>query len=203
MFLTVSLFATLLMHCDARADLCAPVAGVEDEAAELVLELPSDAERAEVYAAIDRCDFRTRWDLVDPWMVLALLRLEHRLLIPEEHKGLLPAVWCIEASMRTESRAGGPILGDYRDGYPISQGPFQIQKWMARDCGGTPEDRHDLLWAARCWVTRIHRVVPKAERYCSKRVWVVAEAMVSNPRKYRWDCRATSKHYSLLKHNRT
>lgn len=182
--------------CDARANTGDEI---QSEFAELVMELPTDKERAEVYAAIDRCAFRTPAHLVDPWAVLALLRLEQRLLIPPEGRGLLPAAWCIEASMRLEAKRGGPILGDFREGRGhISHGPFQMSQSMRDWCGGAPGSRHDLIWSARCWVAHIHRVLPKAEKHCRRRTWVYAEALVANPNSYRGNCAASSKHYKLI-----
>jgi len=177
----------------------------------LTLEPPTEEERIAVYEAIERCSFRTKAKLVDPWQVLALVRLEPALGIPEEGRGILPAAWCIEASMMTATRSGGPILGDYRAGRGyISQGPFQIQVWMRDWCGNTPDAkrgipdmRHDFLWAARCWTARTHAMYAKAQtrpalKRCPARQWVVAEAMVANPRKYGWECKYASKHYQLL-----
>ena len=170
----------------------------DDEYASLVAEPPTDTERTAVYKAVADCDWRTSSELVDHWHVLALLRLEPALGIPATERGLLPAVWCIEASMRTEMRGGGLIRGDYRAGRGyLSQGPFQITDRIAEVCGGD-EERHNIIWAARCWVANIHRVLPKSKARCPKRAWVVAEAMVSNPRTYQWRCNASSKHYQLV-----
>lgn len=185
-----------IMVCDARAE---EDLTIMSEMQELTLELPTDEERAKVYAAIDRCAFRTPPEKVDPWAVLALLRLEDRLFIPKDARGLLPAVWCIEASMQLKGKKGGRILGDFRDGKGhLSHGPFQVSAPMRDWCGGVEGARHDLLWAARCWVAHIHRVLPKARKHCSTRTWVYAEALVSNPNSYRGNCKASSKHYALI-----
>lgn len=169
-----------------------------NERSELVMEPPTEHERRLVYAAVERCHFRTRAHLVDHWDVLALVRLEDRLLIPTMGRGILPAIWCIEASMMTEHK-GKPILGDYREGRGyISQGPFQLSVGLAAGCGGGPDDRHDLIWAARCWTAHIHRVYPRVAKSCGKRAWIAAEALIANPRKYAGDCSAASKHYKLL-----
>jgi hypothetical protein len=169
-----------------------------NEYSELVMEPPTDDERRQVYAAVERCRIRTRPHLVNHWDVLALVRIEDRLLIPRMGRGILPAIWCIEASMMTRHK-GGPILGDYREGRGyISQGPFQLSELLAARCGGTPEHRHDLLWSARCWVSHVHRVHARTQTACPKRSWFVAEAIIANPRKYGGDCSASSKHYQLL-----
>jgi hypothetical protein len=166
---------------------------------DLVAELPTETERTQVAAAIKLCSFRTTAELVDPWRVLALLRLEDILDIPDDVRGLLPAVWCIEASMRLQMRDGSPVRGDHRPGKGyISQGPFQMSETLRNVCGGTEGARHDLIWAARCWVANIYRVLPKAAAACPKKAWVHAEALIANPRVYRGQCRIASKHYQLI-----
>jgi len=170
-----------------------------DELDTLVIELPSPEERIAVDTAITRCAFRTPYELVDPWRVLALLRLEDILDVPPDHRGLLPAVWCIEASMRTEAVGGGLIRGDYREGKGhLSHGPFQLSTSLRNACNGAPGLRHDLIAAARCWVANVYRVLPKAAATCPSSSWVHAEALVSNPRSYRGQCRLASKHYRLI-----
>jgi hypothetical protein len=200
-------FITFIALGVSLVALCAPANAMQcpgewegnmTEYHELVMEPPTDHERAEVYAAVARCGFRTKPSLVNHWDMLALVRLEERLSVPRSGRGILPAIWCIEASLKTEHK-GGPILGDFREGRGyISQGPFQLSEQLAAGCGGSPDDRHDLLWAARCWVSHIHRVHPRVQASCGKRSWVVAEALIANPRKYAGRCDVASKHYRLL-----
>lgn len=166
---------------------------------DLVAEPPTDTERVKVVDAINLCAHRTPARLVDPWRVLALLRLEDTLDVPEEARGLLPAVWCVEASMQLQMKDGSPIRGDYREGRGyISQGPFQLSELLCGVCGGTESARHDFIWAARCWVANVYRLLPKATAACPAKAWVHAEALVANPRVYKGQCRIASKHYRLI-----
>lgn len=198
--------SVLLMVCDARSDdgnMCSThptgVTWVQNEFDELTIDAPTPTERLAVYEAVARCSFRTPAMFIDHTAVLALLRLEGRLSIPKDKRGILPAVWCIEASMQREGKKGGPILGDYREGRGhISHGPFQLSQSLRDWCGGNTGARQDLIWSARCWIAHVHRVLPKATTHCPERAWVYAEALVSNPNSYRGNCRASSKHYKLI-----
>lgn len=135
---------------------------------------------------------------VDPLDLLALIRLEEVLGVDQWRPGLLPSVYCVEAGWRSEASRGGRILGDYRDGRAMAHGPMQLWPTHRRACAGTVDAAHDLVWSARCWVARVEAVVVKARRHCpSGDVWMVAEAAVSNVRKYRWSCHLGSRHWRV------
>lgn len=134
---------------------------------------------------------------VDPFDVLALLRLEEVLGVSKWRRGLLPGVFCIEAGLRKVNRKGGPILGDFRDGVPMAWGPFQLWPTTRAACRGSDEAAFDLVWAARCWIARVESSLPKASRLCDTDPWMVAEAAVSNVRKYGWRCKEHSAHWRV------
>ncbi len=152
-----------------------------------------------VLASIDTCG-QTNREVADPWLVLALLRLEGDLGVPSSARGVLPAIWCIEASMRTESPKGGLIRGDFSGGHAASHGPLQIAEWQEAWCGMRPGSRDNLLLAAECWVQRTNSFLGAKTKECGARdAWRVAEAMTSNPHKYKWHgCKAASKHWRQL-----
>jgi len=159
-------------------------------------EPPTLSERQRVEAVRRAC--RHDGPHVDPWAVLRLVRLEETLGVTEWRPGLLGAVWCVEGGLRLEARRGGPLRGDYRDGVPMAHGPFQLWLSSRAACGGSAGAADDLEWSARCWVARVEATLPKARRACPRgNAWMVAEAAVSNVRKYRWDCRRGSEHWRL------
>jgi len=177
----------------------------------LVDEPPSEEEYKAVEAAIARCGKKTHHTIADPYKVLALIRLEEVMSIPKELRGIFNAIWCIESSMRSESKDGGLILGDGGTSF----GPMQMKKGMVETCinrhglyADDPRDApHDLIWAATCWAARIHTAYHKAKVQCPNRPWPVAEAVISNYARYSivkpngsraYDCSASSKHYKLL-----
>ena len=177
----------------------------------LVYDPPTEEEYRAVEAAIAMCGKKTHPTIVDPHKVLALIRLEEVLSIPKQLRGIFNAIWCIESSMRSESKDGGLILGDGGTSF----GPMQMKKGMVHACidrHGIYADNprtapHDLIWAATCWAARIHAVYHKAKAQCPNRPWQVAEAVISNYARYSivkpngvraYDCSASSKHYKLL-----
>jgi hypothetical protein len=177
----------------------------------LVYDPPTEEEYRAVEAAIAMCGKKTHSKIADPHKVLALIRLEEVLSIPKELRGIFNAIWCIESSMRSESKDGGLILGDGGTSF----GPMQMKKGMVHACidrHGIYADNprtapHDLIWAATCWAARIHAVYPKAKAQCPHRPWQVAEAVISNYSRYSivksngsrvYNCAASSKHYKLL-----
>jgi hypothetical protein len=178
----------------------------------LVYDPPTEEEYDDVEAAIAMCGGRTTREIADPFKVLALIRLEQALGFPSELRGIFNAIWCIESSMRSESKNGGPILGDNNTSF----GPMQMKKQMVQTCimrhdlyADDPRAApHDLIWAAKCWAARIMAIYPKAAKQCPGRPWPVAEAMISNYSRYSikhkdgtrtYNCTASSKHYKLLK----
>jgi hypothetical protein len=158
----------------------------------------NEEETREAYVLIDACT-RTSRKIADHALVVALLRLETRLGLPAEMRGILPSVWCIESSMRTRSSMGGPIYGDFLHGAPRAYGPLQIHGWMYHWCGGDKGTAQDLLWSARCWVKRMQWFHPKAVERCGPAgAWGISEAMTANPIRYKWRCDARSFHYKVM-----
>lgn len=132
--------------------------------------------------------------------LLALLRLEEVLGVDKWRPGLLAGVWCVEAGWRgaPSGEMEGQIWGDMRNGIPQAWGPLQLWPVHRNACSGTQDAPHDLIWAARCWVTRVESVRAKALARCPEAdAWGVAEAAVSNHRKYRWRCKSRSKHWKV------
>ena len=166
-----------------------------DERAAVLLEEPTLRERMIISATQSECRHYNR--STDPYDLLFLSRMESILGVNQWRPGLLLGVFCIESGLRTTATNGGLILGDYKDGVARAWGPFQLWPTHRRDCGETGKSAHDLAWAARCWVTRVNRVMPKAAKRCSENTWMVAEAAVSNSVKYRWNCYAASAHWSI------
>jgi hypothetical protein len=158
---------------------------------------PTIEERIQVDAIRAAC--RHDGAHVDPWGLLALIRIESDLGVPDHARGLLGAVWCVEAGLRTRSRSGGPVRGDYRDGVAMAHGPLQLWPGTISSCRGRNGAADSLEWSARCWVARIEATLPKAARRCPDAdPWGVAEAAIANVRKYQWRCDARSEHWRLM-----
>lgn len=160
----------------------------------LLLDPVTDAERALVVRAIDGCQQTTR-AVADPWLVLALARIEADAGAPP---GMLLAAWCREASMRTVgARTGGPILGDWLDGVARAVGPYQLHAWFRAWCGGGPEQAADLIWSAECYLSRVLDTLPLTAECPNP--WRVAEAWTANSPKYiPRGCAAKSQHWEIL-----
>jgi hypothetical protein len=161
---------------------------------------PTMFEREDVETIIDGCPTSNRKH-VDPRAVLALLRFEEDQGLP---RGMLPAVWCVEASY-AGCGDGKIVLGDWviEEGrrVPQSIGPFQEQAWMKKRCGfgDRIESRHDMIAAAWCWATWFDHFRVKAVEKCGEgRASHVAEAHVANGMFYRWRCTAASSHWAVL-----
>lgn len=155
----------------------------------LIAEPPTDPERAEVERQIDRCARDVR-AVADPWLVLALWRLEADLGVPEAARGILGASWCWEAAMRERPRAGD---------HGRSFGPYQMQAWHWAWCGARgPSD--DIIEAANCYWARVEDRYRVRTSGCPERVrWRVAEALAANgPRYLPLGCAAESKHWKEL-----
>jgi hypothetical protein len=156
----------------------------------VLLEEPvTERERIEVERQISRCA-RDVGAVADPWLVLALWRLEEELGVPEEARGILGATWCWESAMRRNPRSGD--VGR-------SHGPLQMQDWFWSWCGGRGQTQ-DLLDAATCFWSRVEdRYRAKAMR-CQPHVrWRVAESLTANGPKYaRFGCKAESAHWREL-----
>lgn len=165
-----------------------------------LLEAPITVEeRNEVALQIGRC-MRSVGRVADPWQVLALYRLEERLGVPDELRGILGAVWCIEGAMRSESVHGGPIRGDFDErGRAMALGPFQGHGWLWKWCGLDDAGADDLYLAARCYWSRVADRYQALQGRCGKKTWRVAEALTANGPKYAADgCAAQSGHYQEL-----
>lgn len=178
----------------------APEGPWPDRLGVLIEAPPTREERTRVVAAIDTCGQTSR-AVADPWLVLALGRLEDMRGVPVEARGILAGVWCVEASMRTEAARGGPVRGDIRDGVATAHGPMQQQSWMHAWCGMSSAGADDLLAAGDCWLLRVESLLDAAREECgAANAWRVAEAMTSNPRKYgHRKCAArTSKHWAAM-----
>lgn len=165
-----------------------------------LLEAPiTELERNEVSLQISRCA-RSVHRVADPWRVLALYRLEAQLGVPDDMRGILGAIWCIEGGMRSEAASGGPIRGDHDErGYPMALGPFQGHGWLWNWCGLDADAADDLYLAARCYWSRVADRHQTLEGRCGKRGWRVAEALTANGPKYQHEgCKAESGHYKEL-----
>ena len=159
----------------------------------LTWEEPSPAERDVIYRAVRSCT-RASWSNTDPWAALAIHRTEVLAGVPD---GLLLAIWCWEAGMRTTDKLGGAIAGDHEGGKPRAFGPYQMHGWFWAWCGGTSERATDLVWSTNCYVSRLLNQLPKGLRECgAESAWQATEAWVANsPRYMPQGCKAKSKHW--------
>jgi len=161
---------------------------------DLVRDPASASERRRVDVVLDHCPGARR-ELIDPFEVLALVRLEDQLGVPPEAQGLLPAVWCIESAFRPAEK----LYGDHGQ----ALGPAQFHAPLARLCMGDyrvrgRDWRGDFVFSARCWIAMVVRNVARASERCGPaRAWQVAEAAVANPARYGWRCHAASAHWQL------
>lgn len=184
--------------CDDPNDGIEPIA--PDDLGLLLEGGPTGDEARTVERAIDGCTQTSR-KVADPWMVLALLRIEEDMGLPT---GILAAIWCREASMRTVKPDGSPIRGDWHDGVAHSMGPMQSQKWLRDFCGANIETMDKLIFAARCVASYALSILPKAEKLCHARAWAMAEAMAMNGPRYQWGkgrrdpCSVKSEHWLIL-----
>lgn len=159
----------------------------------LILDPATEQERRQVETAITGCAWADP-RIADPFVALALLRLEQEADAPF---GLLLSVWCRESSMRTQTRLGKRIRGDWHDGAPDSFGPFQLQRPFIAACGGDTDRADDPVWAANCYLSRVLLRLPGVD--CPD-TWRVAEARVANAPKYLpRGCRAESEHWKIRK----
>lgn len=147
--------------------------------------LPTEAERVEVERHLASCSRASRRS--DPWMVLALVRLERDMGVPP---GLLSSAACWETGYTHGAR------GDWRDGHARSWGPLQMMGWWRAWCGWRPGARDDVEAAARCYLARVLHYLD--DGLCPGN-WTRAEAMAANGVRYRaWGCRARSRHAEEL-----
>lgn len=163
------------------------IVGEASHLAVLLSDPVTEYEETVVLSQIENCSRNVK-RVADPYYILALLRLEADLGVPDEARGILGAVWCIESAMRLEAAVGGTIRGDPRNGVRMAHGPFQLWPWMRNWCGLTQEGSDDLFVAATCYWQRVEdRYNVRAVDGCSKQEnrWKYAEALTANGPKYR------------------
>lgn len=163
----------------------------------LMSEVPTPEESEIVSRQINLCrrDVET---VADPYLVLAVLRLEDQLGVPPEARGILASVWCIEASMKMEGRNGGPIRGDYHHGVARAHGPAQLWAWHRNWCGLTEGGADDLVASLTCYWQRAVDRREKRALDC-EHSWRVGEALAANgPRYKRQGCKAKSVHWEEM-----
>lgn len=167
-----------------------------------LLQAPAtEAERRMVETVMDGCPRAPR-RMIDPWRVLALLRYEVVLGVPESARYLLPATACIESALQ-------PARSLFGDG-GRSLGPMQLHwPWAAfcmdRRTHRSPADwravmghgdfRGSLAFSARCWVAATERNLARAAP-CGDAAYIVAEAIVSRA-PHPLNCRARTAHARL------
>lgn len=127
-----------------------------------------------------------------------LAEIEEAAGIPDNRRGILAAVWCIES--RWTPAGTEPGRGDSGRAW----GPMQMHPEHAVACGANPralntddDPRLSLAFSGECWLKRVSALLPRAKQRCPEAAWDVAEAMVSSPF-YRWRCRARTSHVKLL-----
>lgn len=156
--------------------------------ARLLADPPTELERLQIATAIAECRRKPSVEQVDLSMMLALLRWEEEIGVPDRIRGIMLSTWCWEASYQSKK-----VRGDYRDGKPTSFGPFQMQPWFTSFCGVKLSDLDDVLLAARCYWEKVEDAAGKTSCY-DPIMW--GQAMTANPRKYRpQGCEARSWHW--------
>lgn len=151
-----------------------------------------------VYDWIEGCVDRGRvlQRMVDPLDVLAVLRLEDHLGVPWEARGILAAVWCMEASMLKHARGGGPVRGDWRNGVARAHGPAQLWPWFRNWCGLGSRGADNLFGALTCYWSRVADRFHYRDTGRCAHPWRVAEALAANGPRYLYrGCDAESSHW--------
>lgn len=133
----------------------------------------------------------------DPIALEMLERIEEEAGVPDNRRGILAAIWCVESRW---TPSGTALVGDA--GRAV--GPFQFHIPVMLPClppGYAGHDpRPELEFSARCWLKRVADLTPRAEALCGKRrAFDVAEALVSAPGRYAAKlCEAKTRHVKLL-----
>lgn len=155
-----------------------------DEIWSLLQDPATEQERREVEVVLNGCPTAKR-SAIDPWRVLAGLRMGEALGVPQRLRFLIPATLCIES--------GFSETPDLRGDNGRARGPYQLHWPWAAYCidrktwGRTSQEwaevmssdpRDDLAFSIRCQLTAIKRVMPKAKP-CGEHAFEVAEAIVS------------------------
>lgn len=150
----------------------------------------TESERVLVERQIGRC-VRRPGRRADPFGLLSLVRLEDALDVPDESRGILAAVWCIEGAMRSDKA----LRGDPRMGVAQAHGPFQLWPWHRAWCGLTEAGADDLETAARCYWARVEDRRQVRAMECADS-WRVGEALTANGVAYLpFGCAAESSHW--------
>jgi hypothetical protein len=157
-----------------------------DEVWSLLQEPPTMMERREVEVVMNGCPNAPR-QKIDPWRVLAALRLEEALGVPSRQRLIYAATLCVESGFSPDKN----LYGDHG----AARGPFQLHwPWAAycmdgktwrtskkewQDVMSLGDFRGSLAFSARCQLAAIKRVMPKAMKCGEERAFEVAEAIVS------------------------
>ncbi len=164
----------------------------------LLAEPPTPDEVTLIATAIGQCK-RQAWRVADPVAMLALLRHEVEMGVPDEARGITLATWCIEGALRAKASTGGPLRGDPRGGVAMAWGPFQLWPWQRAWCGLDEHEADDLLVAASCYWRRVSERRSVRALDCAES-WRVGEALAANgPRYLPMGCAAESGHWRELR----
>lgn len=164
----------------------------------LLAEHPTPDEVTLIATAIAKCK-RQAWRVADPVAMLALLRHEVEMGVPDEARGITLATWCIEGALRSQASTGGPLRGDPRSGVAMAWGPFQLWPWQREWCGLSDGEADDLLVAASCYWRRVSERRSVRALECAES-WRVGEALAANgPRYLPMGCGAESGHWRELR----
>jgi len=154
----------------------------------LTVEPATLDERTAIYHQVNSCHrmkgAKDPWKYANPYLLLALYRLEPELGIPEANRGILAASWCWEAGFRDKPRAGDEGR---------SYGPYQQQAWFWDWCGASAPT-YDIVEASACFWSRAEYYL--ADGKCPPGSYSRAEAMSANGVKYKnYGCKAESLHW--------
>ena len=175
-----------------------PEGPVPDRTGVLLQDPPTDEERRMIEIQLEHCKRDVR-GVADPFLMLAVLRFEEEIGVPDEARGILNAVWCIEAAMKLEDKDGGPIRGDWHGGHANAHGPAQLWSWHRNWCGLAEGGADDLYASLGCYWQRAEDRREKRAMGCID-TWRVGEALAANGIKYKpHGCKAQSSHWKEMK----
>lgn len=139
----------------------------------LLQEPATPFESALVSVQLDQCSRKAR-KVADPFLLLAMLRLEDDLGVPPSARGIFGAAWCWEAAFRAVPRVGDEGR---------SHGIFQMGAWFWSRCNlpVAPHVVYDIPTAARCYASVVQHFLDDGK--CPGN-YARAEAMAANGRKY-------------------
>lgn len=154
--------------------------------------LPTELEREVIARQVATCE-RRPGRRADVWGLLILLRLEAQLGVPDESRGILAAVWCVEGALLSRE-----LRGDVRGGVARAHGPFQLWPWHREWCGLAEGGADDLEAAARCYWARVVDRREARALECDDS-WRVGEALAANgPAYLSMGCAAESSHWRAM-----